>query len=163
MTAKKLFRAQIAVSASLLAISSCTFCSIRRSQACINSSRIAACKSATATFNTKRKKERKTASAPIQLSLSLSLSDKKETQNIDTAHCGKQASKQATPEAPHSWFLTFKIVKNLGEELDETERQRTMSEERQWGRLWFIRAYLISYNLNELKLIDMPSSSAIRW
>jgi hypothetical protein len=96
-------------------------------------------------------------------SLSLSLSDKKETQNIDTAHCGKQASKQATPEAPHSWFLTFKIVKNLGEELDETDRQRTMSEERQWGRLWFIRAYLISYNLNELKLIDMPSSSAIRW
>jgi hypothetical protein len=36
-----------------------------------------------------------------------------------------------------------------------------MSEERQRGRLWFIRAYLISYNLN--KLIDMPSSSAIRW
>jgi len=38
-----------------------------------------------------------------------------------------------------------------------------MSEERRWGRLWFIRAYLISYNLNELKLIDMPSLSAIRW
>jgi hypothetical protein len=32
------------------------------------------------------------------------------------------ASKQATPEAPHSWFLTSKIVKNLGEELDETDR-----------------------------------------
>jgi hypothetical protein len=38
-----------------------------------------------------------------------------------------------------------------------------MSEERQWGRLWFIRAYLFSYNLNKLKLIDTPSSSAIRW
>jgi hypothetical protein len=153
MTAKKLFRAQIAVPASLLAISSCTFCSIR----------IAACKSATATFNTKRKKERKTAAAPIQLSLSLSLSLSQIRKKHRILILLIAASKQATPEAPHSWFLTFKIVKNLGEELHETDRQRTMSEERQWGRLWFIRAYLISYNLNELKLIDMPSSSAIRW
>jgi hypothetical protein len=65
----------------------------------------------------------------------LSLSDKKERQNVDTAHSSKRASEQATPEAPHSWFLTSKVVKNLGEELDETDRQRTMSEERQWGRL----------------------------
>jgi len=162
MTAKKLFRAQIAVPASLLAISSCTFCSIRRSQACIDSSRIAACKSATATFNTKRKKRKKNSSSSNSaLSLSLSLSQIRKKHRILILLIA--ASKQATPEAPHSWFLTFKIVKNLGEELHETDRQRTMSEERQWGRLWFIRAYLISYNLNELKLIDMPSSSAIRW
>jgi hypothetical protein len=94
-------------------------------------------------------------------SLSLSLSQIRKKHRILILLIA--ASKQATPEAPHSWFLTFKIVKNLGEELHETDRQRTMSEERQWGRLWFIRAYLISYNLNELKLIDMPSSSAIRW
>jgi len=118
MTAKKSFHAQIAVSTSLFAISSCTFCSIRRSRACINSSRIAACRSATATFNTKRKKERNTAAAPIQVSLSLS--DKKERQN---SHCSKQASRQVTPEAPHSWFLTSKIVKNLGEELDERQTE----------------------------------------
>ncbi len=123
MAAKKLFRAQIAVSASLLDISSCTFCSIRRSWACINSSRIAACESVTATFNTKRKKERKTAAAPIQLSLSLSLSQiRKKDKNVDAAQCSKQASKQATPEAPHSWSWPSKIVKNLGEELDETDR-----------------------------------------
>jgi hypothetical protein len=109
----------------------------------------------------KEKRKKNSSSSNSALSLSLSLSQIRKKHRILILLIA--ASKQATPEAPHSWFLTFKIVKNLGEELHETDRQRTMSEERQWGRLWFIRAYLISYNLNELKLIDMPSSSAIRW
>jgi hypothetical protein len=79
-----------------------------------------------------KKEKRKKNSSSSNSGVSLSLSDKKERQNVDAAHCSKQAGRQATPEAPHSWFLTSKIVKHLGEELDETDRQRTMSEERRW-------------------------------
>jgi hypothetical protein len=71
----------------------------------------------------KEKRKKNSSSSTSALSLSLSLSQiRKKDKNVDAAQCSKQASKQATPEAPHSWSWPSKIVKNLGEELDETDR-----------------------------------------
>jgi hypothetical protein len=107
MTAKKSFHAQIAVSASLLAISSCILLHQK-----ISSLRKCHC------YLQHKKEKRKKNSSSSNSALSLCQIRKKDRMLMLLI----AASKQATPEAPHSWFLTSKIVKNLGEELDETDR-----------------------------------------